>query len=79
MDNDDPVSVSEHLEKLSHELRQYTSLKAVFIRGIVYGVATALGATVVAAIVFGALYRVAEPVLDQFSLGSSVLDSMGRE
>lgn len=74
MEKSQEVDIQKQLEVLAQELRSYTSLKAVFLRGIVYGVATAIGATVIAAIVLSVLYRIASPIVEQLPLSSAVFE-----
>lgn len=76
MEKAQEIDLSKQLALLTKELKSYTSLKAVFLRGIIYGVATVLGATVIAALVFGSLYRFTKPILDELPLSSAVLEAL---
>lgn len=55
----------EGIENLNKELQRFTSLKAAFVRGIVYGVGTALGATIIAAIVIWLFLWVLRPIVEE--------------
>lgn len=61
-DAPEETQLSEHLEQLAKELTQYTSYRAVFLRGIVYGVGTAIGASIIAAILVSAGYYFSRPL-----------------
>lgn len=69
-DTQESKTLDQQFEALTHQLSRYTSYKAVFLRGIVYGVGTALGATVIAAMVFGLFRFFAQPLFEATPLES---------
>lgn len=49
----DQQKMTKALDKLSKNLTKYTSYKQVFYRGLIQGLGTALGATILTALVIG--------------------------
>ena len=49
---DDTEQLNKNLEKLNENLEKQVSLKFVILKGAVYGLGTAIGATIVASILF---------------------------
>lgn len=50
MEHDDIKSLNENMVRLSHIIQRVNSYRFVFLRGIVMGIGTFIGATIVAAI-----------------------------
>ncbi len=64
--------LSKSIQKLSKSLDRSTSFRYVFLRGIVNGLATAIGATIVAGLVIGVLSRTIDSIDDVPILGKFV-------
>lgn len=75
-EHSDETSLEEHLDRLTGELRQYTSYRAALLRGIVYGVGTALGASIVAALLVTAGYYLARPIAETHALPALSRDAL---
>ncbi len=65
---EEETSLAEHMDRLSRELSQYTSYRAVFLRGLVYGAGTAIGASIIAALLVTAGYYLSRPLTDTDTL-----------
>jgi hypothetical protein len=61
MEEEPTTTLEEQFSLLTEELRSYTSYKRSFLRGVVYGLGTAIGATIIAAVVLGGMYRIVGP------------------
>jgi hypothetical protein len=62
MNEEEKPTLEEQFALLAEELQSYTSYKRTFVRGIVYGLGTAIGATIIAAVVLSGVYRVFGPI-----------------
>jgi hypothetical protein len=74
----------QHLKNIERQLRTLTSLRWTFVSGLVRGVSTVLGATIVAAIVFAVLAQVLSsansiPVLNNLIKQSGINELVGKQ